>query len=229
MIEYLISCLYFNPSVPAYIVTTLVLVTGDMCQLGVDQIVPGAPTRKQTQPNIHDTELGTACTIEDNHVRVCDLHSLSIPRAGLVNNSFQEIPPDLSSLEMATSSDPLQRPKFQYSQSFRQQSTQDALAEVAPSARPSDSTDPLVGADIVTSKSGGTGRQLHNTDVPSLSEENLQHRLNASGSVQAIVVDDDVLFAGLQGGDIVVSIILAITVLFAVKALIATGVVARYI
>ncbi|KAK5078684.1 hypothetical protein LTR64_002901 [Lithohypha guttulata] len=33
--------------------------------------------------------------------------------------------------------------------------------------------------------------------------ERLHHRINASGSVQAIVVDVDVLFAGLQGGDIV--------------------------
>jgi hypothetical protein len=30
------------------------------------------------------------------------------------------------------------------------------------------------------------------------------HQLNATGSVQAVVVDDDVLFAGLQGGEIVV-------------------------
>lgn len=35
-------------------------------------------------------------------------------------------------------------------------------------------------------------------------KDNLYHRLNATGSVQAIAIDDNVLFAGLQGGEIVV-------------------------
>lgn len=183
-----------------------------MCQLGVDQVFPSAPTREQAQqalcqPNNHDTESGTTTT-KDNHVLSDNLHSLDTPRAGLVHNPCQ-LDASENSHPMATSSEPSQRPKFQYSQSFRQQSTQDALADVAPSARPSD-VYPSVGADTSTSNLDGTDNHFHGNGIASLSEENLQHRLNASGSVQAIVVDDDVLFAGLQGGDIVVSMTLYI-------------------
>lgn len=35
-------------------------------------------------------------------------------------------------------------------------------------------------------------------------KDSLYHRLNATGSVQAIAIDDEVIFAGLQGGEIVV-------------------------
>lgn len=176
-----------------------------MCQLGVDQVSPSAPTREQAQPNNHDTKLGI--TTRDNHVLVLanDFDSLTTLRAGLVCNPCNPTVPE-KSLHMATSNDPSQRPKFQYSQSFRQQSTQDALAEVAPSARPSD-VNPSLGTDTLNFGLDGIDRQIHDTSNTLLSEENLQHRLNASGSVQAIVVDDDVLFAGLQGGDIVVSAI----------------------
>lgn len=110
---------------------------------------------------------------------------------------------------MAASNDASQRPKYQYSQSFRLQSTQDALAEVASSARPASDANPSAGDVTRPANPEGTNKQNQSREIYSLSEENLQHRLNASGSVQAIVVDDDVLFAGLQGGDIVVSIITA--------------------
>lgn len=185
-----------------------------MCQLGVDQVpVPNAPTREDARaPNNRHIESGTGTTITfpDNHVRVCDLHSLDKPpRAGLVHHNSCTLADPETSLLMATPGDTLQRPKFQYSQSFRQQSTQDALAEVPPSARPSDANAPK-GDVTITPGLDGASKQGQNAGTISLSEENLQHRLNASGSVQAIVVDDDVLFAGLQGGDIVVSMNLSL-------------------
>jgi hypothetical protein len=90
------------------------------------------------------------------------------------------------------------------------QATQDAVAEVASSARPTSDANAWVGGAATSSKLDDTSKYEPVDGAPSLSEENLQHRLNASGSVQAIVVDDDVLFAGLQGGDIVVSIILVL-------------------
>lgn len=105
---------------------------------------------------------------------------------------------------MATLSNSSQRPKYHYSQSFRLQATQDAIAEVAPSARPTSNEKPSTSASSVLSKLEGLNLDGSTTEPSHLSEENLQHRLNASGSVQAVVVDDDVLFAGLQGGDIVV-------------------------
>lgn len=126
-------------------------------------------------------------------------------------------PPSLSTrssspkaFSMATSNGPSQRPKFQFSQSFRSQSTQDALAEVAPSARTTSdphSSDILASDATTTSNIEGISRHVATNGNFSLSEENLHHRLNASGSVQAIAVDDDVLFAGLQGGNIVVSML----------------------
>lgn len=111
---------------------------------------------------------------------------------------------------MATLNDSSQRPRLPLSQSFRTQSAQDALAEIGPSARitlgeqtKQDLYQPE-SATAIASKLGGT-TLAEQTQVRDLNEENLHHRLNASGSVQAIVVDDDVLFAGLQGGEIVVS------------------------
>jgi len=111
---------------------------------------------------------------------------------------------------MAAFNDNSQRPQLPLSQSFRAQSEQDALANVGSSAR--------------TTSNGQSSQTLHQTasataiatkleganvadedELQNLNEDNLHHRLNASGSVQAIVVDDDVLFAGLQGGEIVVS------------------------
>ena len=106
---------------------------------------------------------------------------------------------------MATSADSVQRPKFQYSQSFRHQATQDALAEDPPLARGTREQQGLLGLESATATAAKLEDLTTNDDaVTLLSEDNLHHRLNATGSVQAIVVDDDVLFAGLQGGDIVV-------------------------
>ncbi|ETI28622.1 hypothetical protein G647_01073 [Cladophialophora carrionii CBS 160.54] len=42
------------------------------------------------------------------------------------------------------------------------------------------------------------------TSIPSNSVKHPIHRVNAPGSVQALAIDDDVLFAGTQGGNIVV-------------------------
>lgn len=181
-----------------------------MCQLvTVGPVSPSAPTRRdeRAQPNNDDSESGIIAIEEEeeeeNHVRVCDFHSLTTSRAGLVTK-FCEVIKTRNSPQMASINDPSLRPKYQYSQSFRQQSTQDALADVAPSARPSN-VNPSMGQESRISKSDIPSKQIESNGSLSLSEENLQHRLNASGSVQAIVVDDDVLFAGLQGGDIVVS------------------------
>jgi hypothetical protein len=112
---------------------------------------------------------------------------------------------------MATSADPSQRPRLQFSQSFRTQATQDALAHDAPLARTTidgQGSHLLESATAIASMfEGAAGKPKHET-LP-LSEDNLHHRLNASGSVQALVIDDDVLFAGLQGGDIVVCFLYA--------------------
>ena len=43
-----------------------------------------------------------------------------------------------------------------------------------------------------------------NSDMTSQSSFQAIHRLDAGGSVQALVVDDEVLIAGLQGGQIAV-------------------------
>lgn len=48
--------------------------------------------------------------------------------------------------------------------------------------------------------------ELH---APAPAERPAVHRLSTSGSVQALVVDDDVLFAGLQGGEIVVCFLIS--------------------
>lgn len=110
---------------------------------------------------------------------------------------------------MATSTDFPQRPKFQYSQSFRHQATQDAIAGDPPLSRV---TVERQGSHGVESSNHSVSRLEDSKSTSSkstalvLDEDNLHHRLNATGSVQAIVVDDDVLFAGLQGGDLVVRI-----------------------
>lgn len=108
---------------------------------------------------------------------------------------------------MAARSDNSQRPKLPLSQSFRTQATQDALADLPSLGRPTtneqgSSNIPRSAVGLVSGLANGHDTAPVNT--LSLDTENLHHRLNASGSVQAIVVDDDVLFAGLQGGDIVV-------------------------
>lgn len=108
---------------------------------------------------------------------------------------------------MATTTDPSQRPRLPVSQSFRNQATQDALAEIPPSARATTNgqgPDETLSATAIASKLEGV-RNGPVAENKSLDNDKLHHRLNASGSVQAIVVDGDVLFAGLQGGDIVVS------------------------
>lgn len=104
-----------------------------------------------------------------------------------------------------------QRTGSQHSQSIHLQPTQDALAEIASSVRPTSDANISAGNDTNLSKLEDSRSHDTSTGVRALSEENLQHRLNASGSVQAIVVDDDVLFAGLQGGDIVVSSLLTLS------------------
>ena len=107
---------------------------------------------------------------------------------------------------MATSADPSQRPRLQFSQSFRTQATQDAIAQDPSLARTTTDQQgsylPESATAIALKLEGATERPNFGS-IP-LSEDNLHHRLNASGSVQAIIVDDDVLFAGLQGGEIVV-------------------------
>lgn len=106
---------------------------------------------------------------------------------------------------MATSNDTTQRPRLQFSQSFRTQLTQDAVADVAPLARsPAGEQGSHDSQTTVAEIPTTNGIQRSTTKAHPLNEERLHHRVNASGSVQAIVVDVDVLFAGLQGGDIVV-------------------------
>lgn len=108
---------------------------------------------------------------------------------------------------MATIIDPFQRPKLPVSQSFRSQATQDALAEIPSLARATTNEQGskyTLSATAPASKLEGS-RNGESSRREALDNEKLHHRLNASGSVQAIVVDGDVLFAGLQGGDIVVS------------------------
>lgn len=107
---------------------------------------------------------------------------------------------------MATSNDNSQRPKLQFSQSYRTQATQDALAGMGPLARGTTGEQgshlPQSATAIAAKLEGAM--ENSKSDVQPLSKDNLHHRLNASRSVQALVVDDDVLFAGLEGGDIVV-------------------------
>lgn len=43
-------------------------------------------------------------------------------------------------------------------------------------------------------------------DVPNSADCGIGHRVQASRSVLALVLDDECVFAGLQGGDIVVSV-----------------------
>ena len=108
---------------------------------------------------------------------------------------------------MATSTDPLQRPKFQYSQSFRHQATQDALADCPSLARTPLEREGSYGVETINDTLSRLDTETTaNVEALPLNEGDLHHRLNATGSVQAIVVDDDVLFAGLQGGDLVVRI-----------------------
>ena len=108
---------------------------------------------------------------------------------------------------MATSTDSLQRPKFQYSQSFRHQATQDALADCPPLARTPIERQGSYGVETINDTLPRPDNDSSaNIQALSLNEGILHHRLNATGSVQAIVVDDDVLFVGLQGGDLVVRI-----------------------
>lgn len=168
-----------------------------MCQLGVEQALPSAPTRWQEQPNIPDAE-PLAGTNRDTEVR-------SFPPKHHHPPKFVVDPCMSSDLSMASSNNASQQPDSQYSQSFHAQSTQDASTEVASSTRPTSDVNTLVGGATTSPKLEGTAKHNPVAESIALSEENLQHRLNASGSVQAIVVDDDVLFAGLQGGDIVVS------------------------
>lgn len=108
---------------------------------------------------------------------------------------------------MATNIDGSQRPKLPVSLSFRSQATQNALAEIPSLARVTTNEQGLnhpLSATATASKLEGS-RNAEVSQCRPLDNERLHHRLNASGSVQAIVVDGDVLFAGLQGGDIVVS------------------------
>lgn len=110
---------------------------------------------------------------------------------------------------MATSTDSVQRPRLQFSQSFRTQATQEALAQdpsLARSITDEQGSHLLESATAIASKLEATHGQSPET-LP-LSVDSLHHRLNASGSVQALVIDGDVLFAGLQGGDIVVCYVL---------------------
>lgn len=111
---------------------------------------------------------------------------------------------------MATSNENNSNSRPPYSQSFRTHSTQNALAEIAPSARMIPNEESGQGPPLTKSVTAPVTNLEENssvsaTNIEGLSEENLHHRLNATGSVQAIVVEDDVLFAGLQGGEIVVS------------------------
>lgn len=107
---------------------------------------------------------------------------------------------------MATVSNTSQRPRFPTSQSFRAQVTEDALAEDAPLARARTEEQGLLSLENATKASNDKNSRQESAISRSqpLNAGNLHHRLNATGSVQAIVVDDDVLFGGLQGGDIVV-------------------------
>lgn len=111
---------------------------------------------------------------------------------------------------MATSNNNIQNVILSSSQSFHTQSIQNADAETPPLAH------------VIANDQNGQGSQsaqsatapvmkhgripaVNATELRSLNEENLHHRLNASGSVQAIAVDEDLVFAGLQDGEIVVS------------------------
>lgn len=114
---------------------------------------------------------------------------------------------DSSLFDMATINNATQRPKFPTSQSFRTQVTETALAGDAPLARAITEKQGLSLPKDATKASNGTnGSEATPSQSQPLGTGILHHRLNATGSVQAIVIDDDVLFAGLQGGDIVVCI-----------------------
>jgi len=115
-------------------------------------------------------------------------------------------------ISMATSADTSQRPRLQFSQSFRTQATQDALAQDTPLARTITEEQGLHIPDSATAiASKLEGLTKNSLETLPLNEEYLHHRLNASGSVQAIAIDDDVLFAGLQGGEIVVCLFAALS------------------
>ena len=109
---------------------------------------------------------------------------------------------------MAMPNDTSPRPKLPLSQSFRAQATSDAVASLPPLARGNTdqqgSESQLPQSATALASKLEAKRQLPSLKSQPLSQENLHHRLNATGSVQAVVVDQDVLFAGLQGGDIVV-------------------------
>lgn len=115
---------------------------------------------------------------------------------------------------MAASADPCQRPRLQFSQPFRSQATQNALAQDAPLAHitteEQGSHFPESATAIASKLEGATE---NSPETLPLSEENLHHRINASGSVQAIVIDDDVLFAGLQDGEITVCLFVSLSFL----------------
>lgn len=169
-----------------------------MCQLGVEQGHPSAPTRWQEQPNIPDNEPGIN---QDTEVRS------DSPFLALISQVLQN-PCSSNTISMASSNNISQPSGSHYSQAIHLHAAQDAPAEIALPARPTSDGITSVGGATTSSKLGSVDHRDSGNDARALSEENLQHRLNASGSVQAIVVDDDVLFAGLQGGDIVVSRVL---------------------
>ncbi|KIW49944.1 hypothetical protein, variant [Exophiala xenobiotica] len=71
------------------------------------------------------------------------------------------------------------------------------------SSTPSDSTDSLCSVHVdLPNRDDSIGVNEPTSSSTSKSSKNPIHRINAPGSVQALVVDDDVLFVGVQGGSI---------------------------
>ena len=167
-----------------------------MCQLGVNLVhtnVSARPEQRSPEPN--DEILASDPSFE----------LVSLLGTTSQHFTFFERQISIHELFMATSADPSQRPRLQFSQSFRTQATQDAIAQDPSLARTTDQQGSYLpeSATAIASKLEGVAGKPNFESTP-LSEDNLHHRLNASGSVQAIIVDDDVLFAGLQGGEIIV-------------------------